>query len=84
MDAITIILLLVILVLLITNRSGINDKFRDLEYRIVEMQNLLQQFQQTKSTESPKPDVKPAAPVLPTIEEKIPGPVIEGTEKVTL
>ncbi|MDR3695666.1 DUF2339 domain-containing protein [Mucilaginibacter sp.] len=75
MDAITIILLLVILILLITNRSGINDKFRDLEHRIIDLQNQLRAYQQTKATEGPKSEVK-SAPVLPTVEEKLPGPPI--------
>jgi len=75
MDVLTVILLITILVLLVTNRSGINNKFTELEQRIIELQNQVRLYQQTKPAESPKPEVKPS-PVLPAVEEKIPGPAI--------
>jgi len=73
MDILTVVLLIVILILIVNNKWNINEKFRDLEYRITELQNLLRLYQQTKAAESPKHEVKPAD-VLPTVEEKPAGP----------
>jgi uncharacterized membrane protein len=74
MDVLAVLLLLVILVLVITNKSNINDKFRDLEYRLNELQNLLKQRdQQSKTAEPPKEIVKPV-PVQAPVAVKPPEP----------
>lgn len=74
MDVLTIVLLIVILALIITNKSNFNEKFRDLEHRLQELQTLLQQRDTyTQSVARPQPEVKPA-PALPTVEVKLPEP----------
>jgi uncharacterized membrane protein len=71
MDVLTILLLAAILVLIITNKWNINEKFRDLEYRITELQNLLRQRDVKLPTvenppapvqSAPKADVAPPEP----------------------
>ncbi len=75
MDVLTVLLLSVIVILIINNKSSINQKFNELEYRIMELQNQLKQRQQqSKPDETPwKPFTEPP-PVKPTTEIKLPEP----------
>ena len=57
------LLLLVILILVIAQKTSFADKFRQLEYRILELQNLLKrQEQPIKPAESERPVLKPVVP----------------------
>jgi uncharacterized membrane protein len=93
MDILTVILLLVIVILVISNKTSINQKFDALEYRITELQNLLKKREQEsrpaetawKSFTDPIPvkptaDVKPPEPPKPA--ELKPEPVIERHPEV--
>jgi len=63
MDVFTVLLLLAILILVIAQKASVSEKFRQLEFRIVELQNLLkQQERQAKPAETARPEVKPVVP----------------------
>ncbi|HEY2582382.1 MAG TPA: DUF2339 domain-containing protein, partial [Mucilaginibacter sp.] len=63
MDILTIILLLAIVILIISNKTSINQKFYELEHRIIELQSLIKQREyQNKAPEIIKENiVKPVA-----------------------
>ena len=85
MDVLTIILLLVILVLIITGKSTIGDKFRNLEYRITELQNLLRLHDaQKKTAESVKAEIQPIAVPQPVVKPVAvpPAPLVKVPEPV--
>ncbi len=77
MDVLSVLLLIVVLIILISTKLNMSDKFRSLEERIYDLQNQLSKIQvQPKTPEAPKPEVKPVAPpvVPPVAEAKIPEP----------
>ncbi len=93
MDILNVILLLVIVILIISNKTSINQKFIDLEHRILELQNALKKREpETRAPEKPKevvPEpfavkqplvVKPPEPLIPAMV--IPEPVIERQKEV--
>jgi uncharacterized membrane protein len=90
MDILTVILLLVIVILIINNKSGVNQKLDGLEYKIEELQNLLEkQKRDAKPEEKPWtsfPDpVKPPTiklPVPPKPAEPQPEIVVERQKEV--
>ncbi len=72
MEAIYIILLLVIIYLLVTNKNDYNQKIEHLEVRILELQRILRQ--------GPRPTVENEKPAVKPVEEvklpPVPPPVI--------
>jgi len=50
MDAINLILLLVIVILIISNKASLNQKFYDLEVRLFELQNFVKKAESEKKT----------------------------------
>ena len=75
MDVLTVLLLSVIVILIINNKSSINQKFNELEYRIMELQNQLKQReQQNKPGETPSKSFTEPVPVKQAMEIKLPEP----------
>jgi uncharacterized membrane protein len=75
MDVLSLILLVIILIILLNTKWSINDKFRQLEQRIADLQNRIRMSElERKTAEAPKPEVKPVVP-LPTVEVKVTEPV---------
>jgi uncharacterized membrane protein len=64
MDILTVILLLVIVILIISNKNSVNQKFFELEHRMIELQSLIKQRDQhSKAPESIKENIDKPAPV---------------------
>jgi uncharacterized membrane protein len=75
MDILNVILLLVIVILIVSNKTSINQKFYDLELRIIELQNLLKRREQeAKGAEKPKEISTVQESVKPPVEVKLPEP----------
>src|ERR1022692_4085494 len=75
MDILTIIILIVILVLIISYKGSINQKLNDLEFRIMDLQNLLKKREQKKKPfETPGKTFAAPFPVKPPAEVKPPEP----------
>jgi uncharacterized membrane protein len=82
MDVLSVILLLVILVIIINNKWGINQKFNDLELRLMELQNLLKHREQ--QDEAAKQKVKPVPAPTPQPVKLPPPPKPEGVPLPTV
>jgi len=95
MDVLNAILLIVILIIIVSHKSGFNQKFNELEYRLMELQNLLKHKEQApKDAEKikeviappPPPVTKPPEPVRvpepPKPVETVPPPVVEKQKEV--
>jgi len=74
MDSLNVILLLVIIILLIANHSGLSKRIKDLELRLLELQNLIRKLNQPAQTpEKPKVVIKEEQDfVPPPFKEKLP------------
>jgi len=83
MDILTFILLIIILIVIISNKASISEKFNDLEYRIQELQNLLHKRDYEKPADKPKETqpVPTASPIAVKLSEP-PKPVEVITEPV--
>src|SRR5450432_3932856 len=75
MDVLTVIILLIILILVMTNKANVNQKFTLLELRIIELQNLFRQRnKESKTTEPVKETVEKPIPLQPPPPVKLPDP----------
>jgi uncharacterized membrane protein len=77
MEVISILLFFVIIYLLVNNGNNYNKKITDLEFRILELKNLLQQnLAKDKPVPAPPTPVAEAPPKPVPVEEKKPEPVV--------
>ncbi len=96
MDVLAVVLLLIIIILIISNKASINQKFNALEFRIIELQNLLKQSERDRKApetqskafveSAPVQSVHPEIIITPQqpISVEAPKPTIEATPELVI
>jgi len=75
MDVLAVFLLVVIIIMMLNHKGSLNNKIKELEFRIFELRGIIEQLKITrppatediKKTESPTPVITPIPPVTPAI-----------------
>lgn len=89
MDVLAVFLLVVIIIIMLNHKGSLNNKIRDLEFKIFELKRLVEQLKITrivsedvKKAEEPAPVVAPPpAPVTPAEPVQKPQPPVEAEIK---
>lgn len=89
MDVLAVFLLVVIIIMMLNHKGSLNNKIRDLEFKIFELKRLVEQLKITrivsedaKKAEEPAPVVAPPpAPVTPAEPVQKPQPPVEAEIK---